>query len=197
MLSQNDPPRPQIWPYSHLWFSTVLWRRPSTHLDGFLPMAYSPSLHLLVLALQKGLEHPTRAHHAHSPHILSGSFSPCWVVLVNPFSHLVQSLFLFTLCLIPSHTLKWGLACICLHCFRHLWKARTESDLPSHQTPSSAMKKPDPFPWPELGSYKDRTHDVPTLGLPLFNLLTSHVPEIIPLVRGVKSLCLLSLLPKD
>lgn len=45
-------------------------------MDSF-PWAYSPSLRLLVLALQKGLEHPTRAHHAHLPHVCSGSFSLC------------------------------------------------------------------------------------------------------------------------
>lgn len=36
---------------------------PHTWMDSF-PWAYSPSLHLLLLALQKGLENPTRAHHA-------------------------------------------------------------------------------------------------------------------------------------
>lgn len=69
--------------------------------------------------------------------------------------------------------------------------------IPPHQPLCSARRKPDAFPWPAPESNKDRLHNVLTLALPHSHLLTSQLPELIPLVLGVKSLCLLSLLPKD
>lgn len=113
---------------------------------------------------------------------------------VYPLSHPVQFLFPFTLCLTPSHTLSgWpASACTALVPGSSLpsvaalgtSRARSESKLPSHQPPCLAMRRPDSCPWPVLGNCKDRIHDVPTLGLLLSNLLTSHVPEIIRLVLG-------------
>lgn len=60
-----------------------------------------------------------------------------------------------------------------------------------------SQEKPDPVPWPTLENYKNRIYKDSTLNLPFPNLLASQVPEIIPLLLGVRAFHLFFLLPKD